>query len=140
MSCFWLTNAFLCKSSGFDAAVLGDVEAVAQQAAEQHDPQGLYVLWICWEMDAQKRGKALPLLREAAELDFVAAQYRYGLTFADRTDRRRYMWIGRACRGCTSKEECHLQFLREMKDALVADVLNGEILAEDAVSNWRSAV
>ncbi len=22
---------------------------MAQRAAEQHDPQGLYVLWLCWE-------------------------------------------------------------------------------------------
>ncbi len=111
-------------------------EKAAFEAAQLHDPQGLYVLAQCYALgeDPGKNGRALPLLKEAAELGFVAAQYRYGLALEPRTRPDRLMWIGRACSACTEPQ--WLGFLEEMKNALVEDMLNGQLLAEASAGGY----
>jgi hypothetical protein len=117
----------------FQERSLALAEEKALFAAQQHDPQGMYVLAQCYAHsdDPVKKSRAGPLLLEAAELGFVAAQYRYGLSLQPRTLPERLMWIGRACCGCTEPQWSG--FLEEMKNELVADVLNGSLLIEPPV-------
>jgi TPR repeat protein len=71
----------------------------AEKAAVQGDRNGLFELGCCFfygRACAKDRGKAVALIREAAELESRSAQCRYGVVAFGELEWERYHWRGRA--------------------------------------------
>jgi hypothetical protein len=79
----------------------------AEKAGSQRDRLGLYTLGNCLYRGvgcARDEARGLELLREAAELELPAAQFRFGEVAYGERDWRRYVWWGRV----TSRGYGHL--------------------------------